>query len=151
MDMHADGLFRFVVKNMGNEEDSRDVVQDVFAKLWEKIDTVQYEKVKSYLFTSAYRTMLDKLKKMKPDSVETTSYIEPNHEGQYSDTKEIIDEALQKLNEKQRAAIMLRDYEGYSYDEIGNILDMNESQVKVTIFRARKALKNYLKRIDLLI
>jgi len=149
--MHADGLFRFVVKNMGNEEDSRDVVQDVFAKLWEKIDTVQYEKVKSYLFTSAYRTMLDKLKKMKPDSVETTSYIEPNHEGQYSDTKEIIDEALQKLNEKQRAAIMLRDYEGYSYDEIGNILDMNESQVKVTIFRARKALKNYLKRIDLLI
>jgi RNA polymerase sigma-70 factor (ECF subfamily) len=71
-----------------------------------------------------------------------------SHSRQYSDLSEILNEALQKLNEVQRSVIMLRDYEGYSYDEIGEITGLSESQVKVYIFRARVLLKNYIGSID---
>lgn len=70
------------------------------------------------------------------------------HEKQYSDLKEVLNEALNKLPEVQRSVVMLRDYEGYSYEEIGNIMELNESQVKVYIFRARTFLKNYIGSLD---
>ena len=58
---------------------------------------------------------------------------------------------MEKLPEVQKSAILLRDYEGYSYKEIGEILELQESQVKVYIFRARKFLQNYLKSIETVI
>jgi RNA polymerase sigma factor (sigma-70 family) len=151
VDLFADGLYRFVLKNCKDSFDAEDIVQDVYTKLWEKHSLVEFEKVKSYLFTAAYRTMLDKIKKNKPGSMEQLKYVEPNHETHYSDVNEIIDEALQRLPEIQKAAITLRDYEGYSYEEIGEILDLSESQVKVYIFRGRKALKEYLVRLEYII
>jgi RNA polymerase sigma-70 factor (ECF subfamily) len=95
--------------------------------------------------------MLDRIKKHKPVSIEVTTFIEPNHSSSYSDAGEHISKALNQLSEKQKAAVTLRDYEGYNYQEIGEILGMNESQVKVTIFRARKALKILLGSIEALI
>ena len=151
VDIHADGVYRFVLKNLGNEEESKDIVQEVFTKLWEKAETVNYEKAKSYIFSAAYRTMLDHIKKHKPLSTEVTHYFEPNHETQYSDVQEVLSGLLQLLPEKQKTAITLRDYEGYSYAEIAEIMAINESQVKVNIFRARKFLKNKIKSIDVLI
>mgnify|MGYP002152686501 CR=1 FL=1 len=73
------------------------------------------------------------------------------HSRQYSDLNEILHEALNTLPEKQKSVILLRDYEGYSYQEIGEITEMSESQVKVYIFRARKALKNYIGSIEAVI
>jgi RNA polymerase sigma factor (sigma-70 family) len=151
VDLYADGLYRFVLKNCKNENDAQDVVQDVYLKLWEKHEEVDSEKVKSYLFTSAYRTMLDKLKKMKPVSIEGIKYQEPKHHNSYSDVNEILDKALQMLPEIQKAVITLRDYEGYDYNEIGEILSLNESQVKVYIFRARKFLKEYIGKLETLV
>ena len=151
VDLYADGVYRFVVKNLQNEEDAKDIVQDAFVKMWEKKDSINNETARSYLFTAAYRTMLDKIKKHKPVSVEVTTYKEPNHSNSYSDASEHIERALQQLPEKQKAAVTLRDYEGYNYNEIGEILNMNESQVKVTIFRARKTLKTILGSIEALI
>jgi len=66
----------------------------------------------------------------------------------YNDLKEILKVALEKLPEIQKSVIMLRDYEGYSYQEIGEITQLNESQVKVYIFRARKTLRNYLGKLE---
>lgn len=152
VDLHADGVYRFILKNLGNEEESKDIVQEVFVKLWEKAETVNFEKAKSYIFSAAYRTMLDHIKKHKPLSTEVTSYIEPSHRGeQYSDVQEILAQLLVLLPEKQRTAITLRDYEGYSYSEIAEIMAINEAQVKVNIFRARKFLKNKIQSIDTLI
>lgn len=151
VDLHADGVYRFVLKNLGNEEESKDIVQETFTKLWEKAETVNFEKAKSYIFSAAYRTMLDHIKKHKPLSTEVVSYFEPKHDNQYSDVQEILSELLQLLPEKQKTAITLRDYEGYSYSEIAEIMAINESQVKVNIFRARKFLKNKIKSMDILI
>ncbi|WP_368735068.1 RNA polymerase sigma factor, partial [Klebsiella pneumoniae] len=59
---HADGLFRFIVKNLKYEEDARDIVQTAFEKLWRNRDQVETAKSKSYLFTVAYNQMIDHIR-----------------------------------------------------------------------------------------
>jgi RNA polymerase sigma-70 factor (ECF subfamily) len=101
------------------------------------------------MFTTAYRTMIDVLRKdQRQGSMDEVAMAAVLHNKQYSDLKEILQEALGKLPEIQRSVIMLRDYEGYSYQEIGEITNLTESQVKVYIFRARTFLKNYIGSIE---
>ena len=66
----------------------------------------------------------------------------------YTDLNEILHEALERLPEQQKTAVMLRDYEGYSYKEIGEITGLSEAQVKINIYRGRLALKNYIGKIE---
>jgi RNA polymerase sigma factor (sigma-70 family) len=63
--LHADGVYRFIVKNLRHEEDARDVVQTAFEKLWRARAEVDRERSKSYLFTIAYNGMIDHLRKVK--------------------------------------------------------------------------------------
>ena len=149
VDLFADGLYRFVVKNCRNQDMAQDVVQDTFEKLWVKINHVEYATAKTYLFTAAYHTMIDAIRKDKKHA----DITEENHEhyntpSQYTDVKKVLNMALAKLPEIQRVVITLRDYEGYSYEEIGQITTLTESQVKVYIYRARVFLKNYLVSFD---
>jgi RNA polymerase sigma factor (sigma-70 family) len=152
VDSFSDNLYRFVLKNLRDVDKSKDIVQDSYEKLWMKVETVSYEKVKSYLFSTAYHTMIDLLRRDKRQ-VE----LEPQFEKQlvynhhYTDLKEVLNLALSKLPEIQRSVIMLRDYEGYSYEEIGEITNLSDSQVKVYIFRARTFLKNYIGQIETVI
>lgn len=149
VDLHADGLYRFILKSMNDTESAKDVVQDVFAKLWVKHENVAFEKSKSYLFTAGYNTMVDVFRKNKRlTSMDDSAANIHAHTKQYSDLGEILEEALQILPEIQRSVVMLRDYEGYNYKEIGEIVNITESQVKVYIFRGRKALQQYLKSVE---
>lgn len=149
VDQHADGVYRFILKNIRDEENARDIVQDAFTKMWEKVKSISFEKGKSYLFTTAYHTMIDRIRKEKHHQRFQDNYpFEESSENSYSDLKEIMDEAVGKLPEVQRSVLLLRDYEGYSYKEIGEVTNLNESQVKVYIFRARVFLKNYLVSMD---
>lgn len=149
VDRYADGVYRFILKNIKDEEKARDVVQDAFTKMWEKVKDIQAEKAKSYLFTSAYHTMIDRIRKDKKQTVLESApahlYITKNT---YSDLQEILHEAAQRLPEIQRTVLLLRDYEGYSYQEIGEITELSESQVKVYIFRARKTMKAYIGNLE---
>lgn len=152
VDLHSDGVYRFILKNIRDEEAAQDIVQDAFEKMWSKFREISAGSAKSYLFTTAYHRMIDytrKEKKMERMSVGFERSGETS--GQYSDLKEILDEALDRLPELQKSLILLRDYEGYSYEEIGKITGLNESQVKVYIFRARTALKNYLVSMENLV
>jgi len=149
VDLYADNLYRFILKNVKDEEKARDIVQDTYEKLWMKVSEVESTNAKSYMFTTAYRTMIDRIRRDKKqgDMTEANMYS-LSHSRQYSDLKEILNEALNKLPEIQRSIILLRDYEGYNYAEIGEITGLNESQVKVYIFRARGFLKNYLGALE---
>jgi len=73
------------------------------------------------------------------------------YESQYNDLNMILHAALERLPENQRSVILLRDYEGYSYQEIGEITGMTEAQVKINIYRGRLALKNYIGKIETVI
>ena len=146
---HSDKLYRFILKSMRDTNRAQDVVQDAFEKLWLKIDKVESNKAKSYLFTIAYNKMIDIFRKENRSSYLEDSQLESGSEDHaYSDIKDVLDEALNKLPEIQRSVVMLRDYEDYNYKEIGEITGLNEGQVKVYIFRARKNLKNYLVDIN---
>lgn len=153
IDRYSDHVYRFIVKNIRDEDDARDVVQDAFEKVWMKAADIQFEKAKSYLFTTAYRLMLERIrKKSRHTAIDNTLRVVAGSENKPEfDLKKVLNEALARLPEIQRSVIMLRDYEGYSYEEIGQITGLNESQVKVYIFRARVALKNYLVATDLVV
>lgn len=149
VDQYADNVFRFVLKNIKDEEKARDIVQDTFEKLWIKRSEVEAKKAKSYMFSTAYHTMIDRIRRdKKQGDFDETNFNLHSHEEQYSDLQEVLHDALNRLPEIQKSVILLRDYEGYSYEEIGKICELNESQVKVYIFRARKFLKNYIGSMD---
>ena len=146
VNQYADNVFRFVVKNLRHEEDARDIVQSAFEKMWRNRDAVENDKCKSYLFTVAYNQMIDHIRKSKRISL-TDEFGEESKGVQYQSSSNIqktLNEALNRLNETQRSLVMLKDYEGYNYEEIGRITGLNESQVKVYLHRARIALRNYL-------
>ena len=135
---YADNVYRFILKNLRHEEDAKDVVQTAFEKMWRNRQEVDYEKSKSYLFTVAYHQMIDHLRKAKRIQLREVF----NDEVKIADrpihnAKKILQEALGKLNEIQRSLVMLKDYEGYSYEEIGSITGLSSSQVKVYLHRAR--------------
>lgn len=146
VDQYSDNVFRFIVKNLRHEEDARDIVQTAFEKLWRNREQVEAEKSKSYLFTVAYNQMIDHIRKNKRVQLkdEFTEDGRVQHISQNAQLKKTLMEAVNRLNETQRSLVMLKDYEGYSYEEIGEIMGLNSSQVKVYLHRARLTLREYL-------
>lgn len=146
---YADNVYRFIVKNLRHEEDARDVVQTAFEKMWRNRDQVDSQRSKSYLFTVAYHQMIDHIRKVKriqlQEEFNERSKVQnrPAH-----NLKKVLEQALNRLNETQRSLVLLKDYEGYSYEEIGQITRLSESQVKVYLHRARIQLKEYLVKIE---
>lgn len=145
VNLYADNVYRFILKNLRHEEDSRDVVQTAFEKMWVNRAEVDNAKCKSYLFTVAYHQMIDHLRKAKRISLRDEFKDDMRvTDRPVSNTKKILEEALSRLSETQRSLVLLKDYEGYSYEEIGKITGLNESQVKVYLHQARIQLKNFL-------
>lgn len=148
----SDPLYRFILKSSKDREMARDVVQEAFARMWEKRHDVDGQKAKSYLFTTGYHCMIDMLRREKRNAdIEKVTHEPIESRQQHSDLNAVLHAALERLPEIQRSVILLRDYEGYNYSEIGEICNLSESQVKVYIFRARKALKTYIGKMEVLI
>ncbi len=145
--LYADSVYRFILKNIGHKENAQDVVQTAFEKLWINREQIDNERSKSYLFTVAYHQMIDHIRKHKRITLQEDFKEEADTiDKQQYNVKKILDEALHKLSETQRSLVLLKDYEGYTYEEIGKITGLSESQVKVYLHRARLQLKNYLVR-----
>jgi RNA polymerase sigma factor (sigma-70 family) len=152
VDEFSDNIYRFALKHLKNEMSAKDVVQETFTKVWIKHEEVAYEKVKSYLFTTAYHVLVDWIKKEGRNG--DFEKVEQTASTEFSisfDLQKVLNEALDKLPEVQKTVVLLRDYEGYNYAEIAEITNLSESQVKVYIFRARQTLKEYIKRIELVV
>src|SRR5687768_1724314 len=146
---YADNVYRFILKNLRHEEDARDVVQTAFEKMWRNRAEVDSQKCKSYLFTVAYHQMIDHIRKVK--RIQLKEEFGENDKIQnrpVNNLKKVLDEALGRLSETQRSLVLLKDYEGYSYEEIGQIMNLNSSQVKVYLHRARLQLKDYLVKVE---
>lgn len=152
VDLYADGIYRFIVKNIHDSNSAQDIVQDTFEKTWINKTNINGQKIKTYLFTTAYHSIIDYLRKTKRMELrEDITAIAQTYCDSYTGLQEVLHEAVDKLTPVQRSVVMLRDYEGYSYQEIADITLLNESQVKVYIYRARMFLKNYIGDIDTVI
>jgi len=138
----SDNVYRFVLKSLRDTEAAKDIVQESFLRLWENREAVIGGKEKSYLFTIAYRLLVDHVRGRGRYAGNEFLANAPGHtESGYNNLDELLSRALDSLNEVQRNLILLRDYEGYSYKEIGELTGLSEAQVKVYIFRARGVLK----------
>ena len=142
----ADALFRFACKCTGQADDAHDVVQNSFEVLWQKKAEVQSGKGKAFLFQVAYRQSIDNYR--KKTKIVFRDAPEESFTPSNPDLKKILDRALAKLGEQERALVLLKDYEGYRYEEIAQITDLTETQVKVYLHRARKTLKEYLVSVE---
>jgi len=150
VDLNADGVYRFIVKNIQHNEDARDIVQTAFEKLWVNRNSVDPLKAKSYLFTVAYHQMIDHIRADKKMNL-TNNYEEANGNATYQNNhelKQVLLRAINELNPTQKSLVLLKDYEGYSYQEIGEIMNLSESQVKVYLHRARLLLKTKLSHFE---
>jgi RNA polymerase sigma-70 factor (ECF subfamily) len=138
-------VYRFIVKNIRHTEDAQDIVQSAFEKLWVNRVQVLPEKAKSYLFTVAYHQMIDHIRKSNkmPLSEESSIPHQPINQEQ-AELKQLLMRAVNQLNPTQKSLVLLKDYEGYSYQEIAEIMNLSDSQVKVYLHRARLILKNKL-------
>lgn len=149
VDAFSDGVYRFILKNIKDSEAAKDIVQESFARVWDKRKEVAADKAKTYLFTTAYHTMIDMIRKDKRNAgFDASHHNFATVDNGYSDLSEILEKAVNTLPEIQRTVVLLRDYEGYSYSEIGKITGLNEPQVKVYIYRARLLLKQYIVSLD---
>jgi len=152
VDDHADALYRFILKSVKDGDRANDIVQDSFEKLWLNVAEIDAGVAKSWLFSTAYHKMIDNIRR-ESKMVLTESYDEQSltHDGSYSDLREILNIALDRLQEQQKTVILLRDYEGYSYKEIAEITGLTEPVVKITIYRGRMELKRFIGKIEVVV
>ena len=142
----SDAVFRFARKCTGNVEDARDAVQTAFAALWEARESVPEPKAKAYLFQVAYRQSVDAHHhntRIAPEDHVVERSVSPNTE-----LRRTLDKALDRLDDRSRALVMLKDWEGYSYEEIARIAGLTDAQVRVYLHRARKTLKEFLISVE---
>jgi len=145
-------LFRFAFSLLRNEDDAKDMVQDVFLKIWNKKENMHhYHNIEAWCMTMVKNQCLDKLRSKAYKSAKATVHYELKNEQhtpaqrlEVKDTLQKIDRFVSELPEKQRIIWVLRDKEGHSYQEISDIMNIDVNQVKVNIFRARKYLRQKL-------
>lgn len=151
--LHSDKLYGYATKFLRNSEDAQDIVQDVFEKLWINRKKVELEKAKSWMFTCAHNAMINLINKNQRIQLSGNEIMPEKVRKDFNmfESNQVVDRAVCILPTIQKSIILLRDLEGYSYDEIGEILDLSSSQVKVYLFRARNKIKKQLKGLTELV
>ena len=160
-------LFRLALRILLDRPEAEDIVQDVLVKIWEMRNTQAFLEIKNletYALTMVRNLALDRQaqRQGRHITLENAGLLDDNN-GEKAPGREIADnneqpdkqmernerlqwlrEMLNMLPEKQRTVLQLRDIEEHSYQEIGEIMKIGESDVKVTLHRARQALKKII-------
>ena len=147
-----DKIFRFALKMLDhNYEEARDIVQDVFEKLWKmKNELPQYGNLEALSVKITKNLCLDRLKHERIKSQKLNIIQDTggqlNNMDNYDEknTCEIIKELIGRLPEKQRMIIHLRDVEGFELNEIADIMEMNIEAVRMNLSRGRTTIKEKL-------
>ncbi len=150
-----DRLNRYAISIVYDTELAKDIVQEVFLKLWNQRENLsEVRNIEAWSMRITRNTALDKLKasSMKVLSLDKASYLDsgveiPDTIVERTDLMNVIKKVLELLPEKQQEIFRLRDMIGYSNPEIGEMMALKESDVKVNLFRARKKIKTELIKI----
>lgn len=152
-----DKLYRLSLRITLNPQEAEDIVQDTLIKVWNKRESWdEIESIEAYAMTICRNLSLDhlKLRENQNASLEGMEIdradrsLSPLEQVQQKDNLERVRQLVNALPEKQRSCMQLRDFEGKTYKEIAEILDITEEQVKISIFRARKAVKEAFEKQD---
>ena len=153
-----DKLYRFALKLVKSEPEAQDIVQEVLIKVWDKRNEMdEVENMEAWCMRVTRNLSLDKLKSkhasktsgMEEDfEISQGEKVTPYRSTEMKDIMENIGNLISSLPDKQKQVIQLRDVEGFSYKEIGDIMEIDMNQVKVNLFRARKAVRENLLNIN---
>lgn len=146
-------LFRFARRMLLNDDEAKDVVQECLIRVWEKRETMaRIANIEAWCMTLTRNLCVDKLrfdKNKRKMTLQDAFWIVESKDNPYQATEnnnlmELIERFINELPDKHKMAVHLRDIEGYSYREIAAIMNIDEGQVKINLFRGRKTLKERL-------
>lgn len=150
-------LFRFALRFLNNEEEAKDVVQEVLIRVWNGRDQMnEVQNWEAWCMRITKNLSLDRIRSMSRKSAQPLEQafdvqhaaLTPHESTELQESMQSINTLIAALPEKQRQVMHLRDVEGYSYNEICEILELDMNQVKVNLFRARNAVREKLMRIN---
>ena len=148
-------LYRFALRLLGDADDAQDIVQEIFLRLWSKRDKLnEYRNLEAFAMTMTRNLCLDKLKspaakkEMFDESREMPDNRTPYVKTETSDTIRLVKMVMEELPEQQRMVIHLRDIEECDYDEISEITGLSLNNVRVSLSRARKKIRDTLIKIN---
>ena len=150
-------LFRLALRITLNRAEAEDIVQDTLIKVWNRrFEWENIESIEAFSLTVCRNLSLDRIKKKENtnDSLEDVKVAEPLSSSNPQDRMiaedkiKLVKQIVDGLPEKQRSCIQLRDFEGKTYKEIAEILEITEEQVKINIFRARQTVKQRYLKLD---
>lgn len=158
---HLKQLYRLAYRFTGQRDDAEDLVQDLLLKLYPRMDEIQsLEKPGPWLARVLYRQYIDGLRRSQRSPVQPMGNEEAIYETRASNDAQpgealetdmqvgLLQQALDQLNEDQRLAVMLHDVEGYSLQEIQQMLDVSQGTLKSRLSRARSKLRDYLQKVE---
>lgn len=150
-------LFRFALRLLGNEEDAKDIIQDAFMKVWHNKEKMgELQNLEAWCMRITRNLALDKLKSKKyrvTDQIDRAHEVPASHQqtphqrSEQSDLMRRVHGLIHALPEKYKTILQLRDIDGLSYQEIADVLDIEMSEVKVNLHRARKQVREQLQNI----
>ena len=158
IDKYKNMAYTLAMKIVKNREDAEEVAQDSFLKAYQKLEGFKGQsKFSTWLYTIVYRSALTKVRKKKLETSDIDSYVIDNHREDHDfpqleaikngEQQKYVKKAIDNLGEADALIITLFYLHDNSIEEIKEITDMSESNVKVRLFRARKKLHNELSLI----
>jgi RNA polymerase sigma-70 factor (ECF subfamily) len=145
-----DKLFRLAKRLLVSTEEAEDATQEVLLKLWAKNQVMDsYKNVEAFAMTMTKNFCLDRLKSKQAGNL---TLVHSNYsdnrslqsEVEAKDSMEWVEKILDELPEQQKMVLQLRDVEEYEFDEIGELLDMQPTAIRVALSRARKTVREKL-------
>lgn len=149
-------LYRFARSYLKNETHAEDIVQEVFLKLWDKRNELgNIKNVEAWSMTVTKNLVFDKIRSQRSYSMDTQDIKINEYDSETPDlimerteTRANVRKMIETLPEKQKEVIILREIEGYSYQNIGEIMGIDQNLVKVTLFRARDNLRKKILKTE---
>lgn len=147
-----DKLFRFAFRLLGNIQEAEDTVQDVFVAIWTKrAEWPQWKSIEAYCMTSTRNCCLDRLRRRRIPTVQVSPADpisspdnDPHEKMTSKETIQRIRQCMDALPEQQQWVVRLREMEGFTYNEIAEMLDITLDQVKINLFRGRNAIRQMI-------
>lgn len=146
-----DKVFRLAKRLLVSTEEAQDATQDVLLKLWNKNKELdRFDNLEAFAMTVTKNHCLDRLKSKQAgvltlvhsNYTDSNATVEEKFEQQ--DSVSLVEKLMARLPEQQRMIVQLRDVEGYEFEEISSMLEMNETAIRVSLSRARKILREQL-------
>jgi len=157
IDRYRNQVFNFVFRILGSRDEAEDILQDTFMKIYQHLPRYKKQaKFSSYMFTIAHNLSMNRVNYRKRSQVKLDTLAQsdddmsitertPDTQLRENEIGTVVHRAIEKLPPKYKAALVLSEFEGFSYKQISDVLSCSVGTVKSRIFRARDLLRGYLK------